>query len=119
MHGPLSGETRLFPIIGDPIRYVKIPPRLTSDFAARGHNGICIPMQVQKEDLEVAMRGLTRTLNVDGVLITMPHKSAAFSYCATSSERAKMLRDRAKITSHPGWSDLGFDRVIPLGERFV
>jgi len=87
----LSGETRLFPIIGDPIVYVKIPPRLTSDFASRGHNGICVPMQVPAADLEVVMRGLTRTLNVDGVLVTMPHKNATFSYCATSSERAKLL----------------------------
>jgi shikimate dehydrogenase len=87
----LSGETRIFPIIGDPIVFVKIPPRLTADFAARGHNGICVPMQVPEADLEAAMRGLTRTLNVDGVLVTMPHKNAAFSYCATSSERAKLL----------------------------
>jgi shikimate dehydrogenase len=87
----LSGETRLFPIIGDPIVFVKIPPRLTADFAARGHNGICVPMQVPEADLEVAMRGLARTLNVDGVLVTMPHKNAAFSYCATSSECAKLL----------------------------
>ena len=29
------------------------------------------------------------------------------------------LRDRAKITSHSGWSDLGFDRVVPFREHFV
>jgi shikimate dehydrogenase len=48
-------------------------------------------MQVPEGDLEVVMRGLTRTLNVDGVLVTMPHKNATFAYCATSSERAKLL----------------------------
>ena len=41
----ISGETRLFPIIGDPIIYVKSPERLTSGFTTRGHNGICVPMQ--------------------------------------------------------------------------
>ena len=87
----LSGETRLFPIIGDPIIFAKSPQRLTSGFEARGHNGICIPMQVSEADLDVVMPGLTRTPNVDGVLVTMPHKFAAFSYCATSSERANML----------------------------
>ena len=69
----LSGETRLFPIFGDPIKYVQAVRRLTSGFAARGHNGICIPMQVPAADLEPVMRGLTRTRNVDGLLITMPH----------------------------------------------
>jgi hypothetical protein len=30
----LSGATRLFPIIGDPIRYVESPMRLTRTFGA-------------------------------------------------------------------------------------
>jgi shikimate dehydrogenase len=87
----LSGETRLFPIIGDPISFVKSPQLLTSGFEAQGHNCICIPMQVPEADLEVVMRGLARTPNVDGLLVTMPHKFTAFTHCATSSERAKML----------------------------
>jgi shikimate dehydrogenase len=87
----LNGETRLFPIIGDPIIYVRSPQRLTAGFAARSHNGICMPMQVSEGDLAAVMGGLTRTGNVDGLLITMPHKFTAFSYCATSSERARLL----------------------------
>jgi len=87
MLGNLSGETRLFPIIGDPIIFVKIPPLLTGDLEARGHNGICVPMQVPETDLEGVMNGLSRIPNIDGLLITMPHKFTAFAYCATSSER--------------------------------
>jgi len=87
----LSGETRLFPIIGDPIVFVKSPQRLTTGFEARGHNAICVPMQVPEADLERVMHGLSRIPNIDGLLITMPHKFAAFRYCATSSGRAKLL----------------------------
>jgi len=87
----LDGATRLFPIIGDPIIYVQSPQRLTSGFAARGHNGICVPMRVPEGDLAAVMDGLTRTGNVDGLLITMPHKFTAFSYCTTSSERARLF----------------------------
>ena len=87
----LSGETRLFPIIGDPIIFVKSPQRLTSSFAARGRNAICVPMQVPEADLERVMHGLSRIPNIDGLLITMPHKFTAFKYCATSSARAKLL----------------------------
>lgn len=97
----LSGETRLFPIIGDPIIFVKSPQRLTSGFEARGHNGICVPMQVPEPDLEVVMRGLTHTPNVDGLLVTMPHKFKAFTYCATSSERAKLLSVVSVIRRNP------------------
>ena len=66
----LNGETRLFPIIGDPIIYVKSPERLTSGLAARGHNGICIPIQVPEGALESAMQGLSQIANVDGFLVT-------------------------------------------------
>ena len=81
----LSGETRLFPIIGDPIIYVKSPERLTAGFASRGCNGVYVPMQVPEGDLESVMRGLTLVPNVDGLLVTMPHKFAAYSYYAPYS----------------------------------
>ena len=41
----LNGATRLFPIIGDPIKYVESPQRLTRTFGERGVNGICVPVQ--------------------------------------------------------------------------
>ncbi|MEZ4657283.1 MAG: hypothetical protein R2911_06905 [Caldilineaceae bacterium] len=87
-----NGETRLFPIIGDPIIYAKSPERLTSGFAARGHNAICVPMQVAATDLERVMHGLTLIPNVDGLLVTMPHKFTAYTYCATHSERSRLLK---------------------------
>jgi shikimate dehydrogenase len=87
----LSGATRLFPIIGDPVKYVESPVRLTRTFHELGHNGICIPLQVPADDLDTVMAGLTASRNVDGILVTMPHKFTAFAHCATSAERAQML----------------------------
>ena len=87
----LSGTTRLVPIIGDPIKYVESPMRLTRTFEERDYDGICVPMQVMSDDLDAVMAGLTASRNVDGILVTMPHKFTAFGHCATSSERAKML----------------------------
>ena len=51
----LSGETLLYPIIGDPVNYAQSPVRLTSTFGVRGHNGMCIPMQVGDGDLDVVI----------------------------------------------------------------
>ena len=87
----LSGETLLYPIIGDPIIFVKSPQRLTAEFEARDHNGICVPMQVPDGQLENVIRGLGPVPNVRGLLITMPHKNTMFAYCATFSETAKLL----------------------------
>ena len=91
MLGNLSGATRLFPIIGDPIKYVESPMRLSRTFAVRDFNGVCVPLQVPAGDLDAVMAGLTAAGNVDGILVTMPHKFAAFAHCTTSSERAKTL----------------------------
>src|SRR5215212_5078067 len=101
MLGQLSGATRLFPIIGDPIKYVESPIRLTRTFEERGYNGICVPMQVAADDLDAAMAGLSASRNVDGILVTMPHKFTAFAHCTTSSERAKMLGVVSVIRRNP------------------
>ena len=37
------------------------------------------------------MHGLTRISNIDGLLVTMPHKFTASTYCATRSERSRLL----------------------------
>ena len=43
----LSGETRLYPIIGNPISFVKSPHCLTAKFEELDHNGICVPMLLE------------------------------------------------------------------------
>jgi shikimate dehydrogenase len=101
MPDQLSGATRLFPIIGDPITYVESPQRLTRTFEEGGYNGICVPMQVPADDLDSVMAGLAASRNVDGILVTMPHKFTAFTQCATSSERAKMLQVVSVIRRNP------------------
>ncbi len=88
---PPTGATRLFPIIGDPIRYVESPARLTRTLEKRGHDGLCVPVEVPAGDLPTVMAGLTAARNVDGILVTMPHKFAAYAYCATTSARARLL----------------------------
>ena len=75
--------------------------RLSRTFGERGYNGICVPLQVPAGDLDAVMAGLTASRNVDGVLVTMPHKFTAFAHCATSSERARMLGVVSVIRRNP------------------
>ena len=81
----------MFPIIGDPVIYARSPERLTAGFERRGHNGACVPMQTPDGALAAVMRGLTAIPNIDGLLITMPHKFTSFAYCATGSETARLF----------------------------
>ncbi|WP_426561931.1 shikimate dehydrogenase family protein [Angustibacter sp. McL0619] len=97
----VSGATRLFPIIGDPVTHVESPVRLTRTLTEGGHDAVCIPVQVAEGHLGLVMAGLAVSGNVDGILVTMPHKRAAFGYCATSSERARMLGVVSVIRRNP------------------
>jgi shikimate dehydrogenase len=53
--------------MSDPIKYVESPVQLTRSFAARGHNAVCVPMQVPGPALDDVMRGLSAVPNVDGL----------------------------------------------------
>jgi shikimate dehydrogenase len=100
----LSGATRLYPILGDPVTAVQSPQQLTRGFERRGHNGICVPMQVPRGALQSVMLGLSHTPNVDGLLITMPHKFDAFTLCSSSSPTSKLLGVVSVIRRNPDGS---------------
>ncbi len=91
MTNTINGDTRLFPIIGDPIRYARSPELLTASFAARGHDAVCIPALVPEAALADVMRALSLMQNVDGILVTMPHKFSVVAHCATTSDRTRLL----------------------------
>ena len=88
----LSGATRIHFIVGDPIAQVKSPAGVTQAFAERGHNAIVVPAHVAPEHLSAWHAGLSHAQNVDGIIVTVPHKFAAFGLCASTSERATFLR---------------------------
>ena len=87
----LSGETRIHIIVGDPVAQTKSPAGLTRVFAERGVDAVCIPMQVPPADLDGFMAAAKRVRNIDGIVVTVPHKFAALRHCERPSERARAL----------------------------
>jgi shikimate dehydrogenase len=87
-----TGATRLHVIIGDPIAQVRSPAGVTAAFAARGHDGILVPVQVAAADLADFLAVATRLKNLDGIVVTIPHKFACYQACASATERAHFLR---------------------------
>src|SRR6218665_3568961 len=71
---PTSGETRLFAIVGDPIAQARSPSVFNALFAARGANAVLVPMQVPASQLRCAIGGLKCIANLDGIVVTVPHK---------------------------------------------
>jgi len=91
MQHPLSGATRLHLIVGDPIAQVKSPAGVTEALQRRGHDAICLPWHVAPADFDACLRATALAQNVDGIIVTVPHKFAATALCATLTERARFL----------------------------
>ncbi len=87
----LNGETRLHVIVGDPVGQTKSPAGLTAEFAARKVDAVCIPVQVTARDFDAFMAAAKRILNLDGIVVTIPHKFAALRHCDELSDRAGFL----------------------------
>jgi len=87
----LTGATRLNIIVGDPIVQVKAPGGMTKAFADIGHDGILVPVQVDSRDLGGLLTVADRLKNLDGIIVTVPHKFACFAHCGSVSERAGFL----------------------------
>ncbi len=87
----LDGATRVIPIIGDPIAQVKSPANVTRSLNERGLNAIVVPMHVAPTDVDAFIRGAGLAKNLDGIIVTVPHKFACYRHCATTTERAAFL----------------------------
>ena len=87
----LSGATRIHLIVGDPVAQTKSPAGLTREFSARGADAMCIPMQVAVADVDAFFAVAKRVHNVDGIVVTVPHKLAATRHCDALSDRSRAL----------------------------
>ena len=87
----LSGATRIHLIVGDPVAQTKSPAGLTREFAARGVDAVCVPMQVAVADIDAFFAVAKRVQNIDGIVVTVPHKLAATRHCDVLSERSHAL----------------------------
>jgi shikimate dehydrogenase len=107
----LTGASRLYIIIGDPIAQVKSPGGMTAGFAARGLDAIMVPVQVKPDDLIDCLSLASRLGNLDGIIATIPHKFSCLPHCKTHTERAgfitsvNMMRRNADGSWHGDMSD--------------
>lgn len=72
----INGATKLYAIIGDPISAVRSPAAMNAEFARIGANVVMVAIHVTADDLKTVWAGLKRIENLDGIIVTMPHKAA-------------------------------------------
>jgi shikimate dehydrogenase len=86
----IDGKTRLIAHVGDPTVSFKAPMIYNPYFESIGVNAAVVPMGVTAPDFGSAFPAIMRFTNVDGALITMPHKVAVMDLLAEASPSAKI-----------------------------
>jgi len=75
----ISGLTKVYGVIGDPIDHSLSPAIQNTAFRSVGLNAIYVPFPVNESELGSAVHGLM-SLGVSGFNVTTPHKTAILRY---------------------------------------
>jgi shikimate dehydrogenase len=87
----ITGETRFYVVVGDPIKQVRsteLYNRMASD---RGLDVVFIPLHFSAADAETAIAGLRVFRNLAGIIPTIPHKPGFLQKVDELSARAEMV----------------------------
>jgi len=91
LRSEISGATRVFGVIADPISQVKAPGAINTLFAAHREDCVLVPFHVLPTGLGQLVDGLRGVQNLGGFVVTVPHKTAVVELCDTVSETARLV----------------------------
>ncbi|WP_230472095.1 hypothetical protein [Kingella kingae] len=81
----------LYYVVGTPIAQVKSPSMVSEVLQQRSFNTVCIPAHVAPAQLAALFAGIKTQQNVDGIMVTVPHKISFTDLCDSVSEHAQFL----------------------------
>lgn len=87
----ISGRTRLFVIVADPIGQVRTPQVFNARFASCGTDAVMIPVHVDAAGLPAAFQAFRAMKNLGGVIVTVPHKTSAVALCDAVGETGRAV----------------------------
>ena len=87
----VSGRTRVYGIVGDPIEQVRSPEMITAEFVRRGIDALMVPVHIRPADFETCVAQLKRVANLDGLVFTIPYKRAAIALADDLGTHARTI----------------------------
>ena len=112
----ITGTTRLYAIIGDPIAHVRTPMAFNDYFLARKIDAACLPIHIGRDDLPRGWAGLKSIANLDGFIVTAPHKAESARLCDRLEGDGLHTRVVNTVRREP---DGGFSGTLLDGRGFV
>ena len=107
----ITGRTRLMGIVGDPVAPLRSPALFNQTFARLGLDAVFVAFEVPAGELPAAWIGLSRLRNLDGLVITMPHKEAVIPLLDALGPTAQRTGtvNTARRRPDGGWEGEMFD----------
>ncbi len=87
----VSGRTRVFGIVGDPIEQVRSPEMITAELRKRGHDAVLVPLHVRPDDFDGCLPQLLKLRNLGGMVFTVPYKARAMTLADELGEQARVV----------------------------
>jgi len=85
----ITGVTRIYAILADPIHHVKTPQGINSLFKQTAFDAVMVPVHIAPTGLRKFIEGLREVQNFDGCVVTVPHKTAVISLCDALTPESK------------------------------
>ncbi|MGA2385785.1 MAG: shikimate dehydrogenase [Candidatus Bathyarchaeia archaeon] len=86
----VSGKTKVYGVIGDPIEHTLSPIIHNAAFEALKLDCIYLAFRVKPDEVENAVQGM-RALDIQGLSVTMPYKNAVVSFLDEVDQTATFL----------------------------
>ena len=87
----ISGKTRVFGCISDPISHVRAPSVFNPLFEKHGIDAVMVPLHVPPRGLSEFIMGLRAMPNFGGMSITLPHKVPIMEFCDEIGQQGKLV----------------------------
>jgi len=97
----ISGSTRVFMVLGDPVAQVQAPAIFNRVFQRFGVDAVLVPAQVRADRLNSFAHEVLAAGNIDGLWLTIPHKTtlvpvlAQMDHCAQVAQSVNAVRRTA------------------------
>jgi len=86
----VTGGTRLYLVMADPVGTLGSPALYNSLFEVTGIDAVMLPWAVAADDLDAAWGGLQAVKNLGGMVISMPHKVKMLRHLQVLEPRARL-----------------------------
>ena len=113
----ITGATRLYGIVGDPIVQAKSPEIYNRILSAEGRDTVLVPIHVPAGQFEEIFPALLRLGNLDGLVITIPFKERALAYATGLGATGRLVGAINALRRGPdgGWTGDMFDGMGLVG----